>query len=212
MTFIQVTVDAREKISAAVKMRNRERRNSFRQAVDRVDKHGRPYEPIWFGDERDDSEESPRLEDNTPDTRTRGIDTRLLSNGPVYVNAKFKPKEEKDLEKPETRQTNIRSGSYDNIRLPDTGYGNVPFDTPEDDYSCVRFGAEAEDGYGAHRLLVEGGGEAGYEPVNFHQSVGGSAGSSKKNSIDKNRSQDGQTGIEYNSELFPLVDLFSLKS
>ena len=176
-------------------MRNRERRNSFRQAVDRVDKHGRPYEPIWFGDDRDESEESPRLEENTPDTRTRGIDTRLLSNGPVYANAKFKPKEDKDLEKPETRQTNIRSGSYDNIRLPDTGYGNIPFSTPDDDYSCVRFGAEAEDGYGAHRLLVEGGGEAGYEPVNFHQSGGGSAGSSKKNSIDKNRSQDGQTGI-----------------
>ena len=189
-----MTVDAREKVSAAVKMRNRERRNSFRQAVDRVDRLGRPYEPIWFGDERDDSEESPRQDELASETRTRGIDTRLLSNGPVYANAKFKPNVEKDLES--SRHTNIRSGSYDNIRIPEPGYGNIPFSTPEDDYSTVRFGAdrETENGYGTNsRLLVEGGGEAGYEPVNFHQSAG-SAGSSKKNSIDKNRSQDGQTG------------------
>ena len=65
-----MTVEAREKVSAsAVKLRNRERRNSFRQAVDRVDRFGRPYEPIWFGDERDQLEDpddhSPRADVRT---------------------------------------------------------------------------------------------------------------------------------------------------
>ena len=78
---LQVTVDAREKVSAAaVKLRNRERRNSFRQAVDRVDRLGRPYERIWFGDERDEAaggEPSPRSDD---------IDVGGVSS-PIYANA-----------------------------------------------------------------------------------------------------------------------------
>ena len=68
-------------------MRNRERRNSFRQAVDTkvpVDQYGRPYEAIWFpGQEDEDQNQTSPRTSNGPSN----IDTRLLADGPVYANA-----------------------------------------------------------------------------------------------------------------------------
>ena len=62
----------------AANVRNRERRNSFRQAVDTkapqggVDQFGRPYEPIWFPPgQEEDEQTSPRVSNGTANIDTR---------------------------------------------------------------------------------------------------------------------------------------------
>ena len=113
-----MTVDAREKVSAAIKLRNRESQNSFRQAVDRNNRYGRPYEDIWFRGEQQDKDEaeSPRngggtAADEEGDGGQGGpnIDTRLLSscNGPIYANASLRT---------EVDRRRVTEGSYDNLR------------------------------------------------------------------------------------------------
>ena len=162
-----LAVEARGKLSAATNVRNRERRNSFRQAVDKVDQWGRPYEQIWFQNEEDPEEfkSSPR-----GGSGNGNIDTRLLADGPVYANAS-KMMEQSNL-KVETRQLrksdassrsqsgHIRSGSYDNIPT-----------------------------LGPQSMAVLEQNPSGYEMVNFNQKIG----NDKKNSFDGSISESQST-------------------
>jgi len=162
-----LAVEARGKLSAATNVRNRERRNSFRQAVDKVDQWGRPYEQIWFQNEEDLEEfkSSPR-----GGSGNGNIDTRLLADGPVYANAS-KMMEQSNL-KVDTRQLrksdassrsqsgHIRSGSYDNIPTP-----------------------------GPQNAAVLDQNPSGYEMVNFNQKMG----NDKKNSFDGSMSESQST-------------------
>jgi len=143
----RVEAQARGKLREATNVRNRERRNSFRQAVDtkaaqQVDQYGRPYEAIWFPPGQEEEQTSPRTSNGVAN-----IDTRLLADGPVYANAaplvegkveRKRSQQEADARKLSTesqgldprqlrksdislRSSNsghIRSGSYDNIPTP----------------------------------------------------------------------------------------------
>jgi len=120
-----LAVEARGKLNAATNVRNRERRNSFRQAVDKVDQWGRPYEQIWFqnDEETEEFKSSPRGVNSNSN-----IDTRLLADGPVYANAsKMMEHSNTKLDNRQLRKSDassrsqsghIRSGSYDNIPTP----------------------------------------------------------------------------------------------
>merc|ERR1719285_779297 len=168
----QVTVDAREKLAASKSSTaNRERRNSFRKAVDRdvpggrVDRSGvdsgRSYEQIWMRGEAgpssmDDtsttvssSGESPRSavvdqSDSLP--TSKNINTRSLSNYPVYANAAART-----------------SGSYDNVRI-------IPHQHEESQYKNIPFTVEELSKKDTANEITGGTGEiiGGYEPVNFH--------------------------------------------
>eukprot|EP00092_Neocalanus_flemingeri_P025315 GFUD01027450.1.p1 GENE.GFUD01027450.1~~GFUD01027450.1.p1 ORF type:complete len:1384 (+),score=386.42 GFUD01027450.1:293-4153(+) len=164
-----LAVEARGKLSAATNVRNRERRNSFRQAVDKVDQWGRPYEQIWFQNEEDLEEfkSSPR-----GGSGNVNIDTRLLADGPVYANAsKMMEQSNSKLDSRQLRKSDassrsqsghIRSGSYDNIPTP--GPQNSAVFTLDPN-------------------------PTGYEMVNFHQKMG----NEKKNSFDGSKSESQST-------------------
>lgn len=164
-----LAVEARGKLSAATNVRNRERRNSFRQAVDKVDQWGRPYEQIWFQNEEDLEEfkSSPR-----GGSGNGNIDTRLLADGPVYANAsKMLEQSNSKVDSRQLRKSDassrsqsghIRSGSYDNIPTP--GPQNAAIFTLDPNPN-------------------------GYEMVNFNQKMG----NDKKNSFDGSISESQST-------------------
>ena len=137
--------EARGKLSAAVRVRNRERRNSFRQAVDRVDSNGRPYEQIWF--QGGDGEEAAY----------HGLTGRGNSGGPtetpIYVNMTSRSSEQKQMRKSDSGSTrsgsgHIRSGSYDNIPTPgpNTSQAIFTLDPNPTAYEIINFSPSRGDG------------------------------------------------------------------
>ena len=139
--------EARGKLSAAVRVRTRERRNSFRQAVDRldrVDSNGRPYEQIWFqGAENDEA-------------GYHGLPSRGNSGGltetPIYVNMTSRSSDQKQLRKSDSGSTrsgsvHIRSGSYDNIPTPgpNTSQAIFTLDPNPTAYEIINFSPSRGD-------------------------------------------------------------------
>ena len=136
--------EARGKLSAAVKVRNRERRNSFRQAVDKVDSNGRPYEQIWF--QGGDSEEAGYH--GLPSRGNSG-----LAETPIYVNMTTRTSDQKQLRKSDSGSTrsgsgHIRSGSYDNIPTPgpNTSQAIFTLDPNPTAYEIINFSPSRGDG------------------------------------------------------------------
>jgi len=195
-----IAVEARGKVSAAGQggLRSRERRNSYREAVDRSGPTGEDkdnqetakrkgprnaYEAIWFGEdgelEPDSLEVSSKQSPRQP--QTAGIDTRQLADGPVYANtgkegmyansSKVGQEGRMRPAKPEPgsrTQAHIRSGSYDNIPTP----GGLNSLDPSS-------GPSSSD-------------NSGYEVVSFGTA---SAPGSKKNSLDKSQPQCGLQSV-----------------
>merc|ERR1719219_2880390 len=137
--------EARGKLSAAVKVRNRERRNSFRQAVDKVDSNGRPYEQIWF--QGGDNEEA--VYHGLPGRGNSGG----LTETPIYVNMTSRSSEQKQLRKSDSGSNrsgsgHIRSGSYDNIPAPgpNTSQAIFTLDPNPTAYEIINFSPSRGDG------------------------------------------------------------------
>ena len=128
--------DARGKISAATNVRNRERRNSFRQAVvdkaepssthpDQYQGPTKPYEQIWFrGSSEDDH--SPRGEADPRTKSASSLDPSRASSSsldPRHSASSLDPRKSQ-LRKSDSGSlrsgagSNVRSGSYDNIPGP----------------------------------------------------------------------------------------------
>ena len=132
---------ARGKVSAATNVRTRERRNSFRQAVDKVDGNGRPYEQIWF---RGEGAEGEMREQASP----------REEQGPMYANTaaggsntslKVEPVNKSQLRKSDSGSlrsqsgSNIRSGSYDNIPGPNTSQAIFALEPNPTAYEIINF-------------------------------------------------------------------------
>ena len=137
--------EARGKLSAAVRVRNRERRNSFRQAVDKVDSNGRPYEQIWF--QGGDNEEA--VYHGLPGRGNSGG----LTETPIYVNMTSRSSEQKQLRKSDSGSNrsgsgHIRSGSYDNIPAPgpNTSQAIFTLDPNPTAYEIINFSPSRGDG------------------------------------------------------------------
>ena len=102
---------ARGKVSAATNVRTRERRNSFRQAVDKVDGNGRPYEQIWFrGEGAEGDQGSLRGEHGSPPGGSSCLKSESVSKSQLRKSDSGSVRSQSG--------TNIRSGSYDNIPGP----------------------------------------------------------------------------------------------
>ena len=138
--------EARGKLSAAVRVRNRERRNSFRQAVDKVDGNGRPYEQIWFqGGENEEAGYHGVARGSS------GTESRAAAETPIYVNMSRKS-DQKQMRKSDSgslRATSghIRSGSYDNIPLqgPNTTQAIFTLDPNPTAYEIINFSPSRGD-------------------------------------------------------------------
>lgn len=128
--------DARGKLSAAVRVRNRERRNSFRQAVDKVDGNGRPYEQIWFQGDGEEAGYQSVARGNSGDA-------------PIYVNMTASQKQSRKSDTGSTRSASghIRSGSYDNIPTPgpNTSQAIFTLDPNPTAYEIINFSPNRGD-------------------------------------------------------------------
>lgn len=139
--------EARGKLSAAVRVRNRERRNSFRQAVDKVDGNGRPYEQIWFqGGENEEAGYHGAAR------ASGGTDSRAVTDAPIYVNMTARNSDQKSMRKSDSGSVrsvsgHIRSGSYDNIPVPgpNTSQAIFTLDPNPTAYEIINFSPSRGD-------------------------------------------------------------------